>query len=209
MDAQLKALKVVDLKTILAAAKVTIPAKANKADLVARILASPDALHVFNSQNANPAPASVPQGAAVSSQSVPSDAQDVPDSPATSATLQSTPAADPVESKSVPAPQPVTVAPATTVDEDDELAKVKARAKRFGLEEPTALPKPLDKSPKKNAKSATPAAATATKNKRQPETVDPEEEERRRKRAARFGTGPAVDVEEEERRKQREARFTK
>ncbi|KZS98555.1 hypothetical protein SISNIDRAFT_481279 [Sistotremastrum niveocremeum HHB9708] len=48
MEAKLKTLKVVDLKQILTKANVTVGAKANKADLVAKILASPEALRVAN-----------------------------------------------------------------------------------------------------------------------------------------------------------------
>ncbi|KAF8894906.1 hypothetical protein CPB84DRAFT_1848410 [Gymnopilus junonius] len=47
MDPKLKALKVVDLKAILAKANVPVPAKANKNDLVARIQASKDALAAY------------------------------------------------------------------------------------------------------------------------------------------------------------------
>ena len=61
-----KALKVVDLKDILAKASVAVTGKANKPDLIAKILASPDAVAVYNqlhgggaaelSQGASPAP---------------------------------------------------------------------------------------------------------------------------------------------------------
>ena len=44
MDAKLKALKVHDLKAVLARAQVSAPARATKSDLVARILAGLDAL---------------------------------------------------------------------------------------------------------------------------------------------------------------------
>lgn len=56
-DAKLKSLKVVDLKDILAKASVSVPAKANKQDLITRILASPAALEVYaKQQNPNAAP---------------------------------------------------------------------------------------------------------------------------------------------------------
>lgn len=42
-----KALKVVELKEILTKAGVTIPAKANKPDLIAKIIETPAALEVF------------------------------------------------------------------------------------------------------------------------------------------------------------------
>ena len=47
MDAKLKALKVHDLKAVLARAQVSAPARATKSDLVARILASPPALDAY------------------------------------------------------------------------------------------------------------------------------------------------------------------
>jgi len=47
MDAKLKALKVVDLKSILATASVSVPAKATKSDLIARIQASKPALAAY------------------------------------------------------------------------------------------------------------------------------------------------------------------
>jgi hypothetical protein len=49
-EAKLKSLKVVDLKDILAKASVSVPAKANKQDLIARVLANPAALDVYNKQ---------------------------------------------------------------------------------------------------------------------------------------------------------------
>lgn len=55
-----KALKVAELKDILSKAQVMVPGKANKADLIARILASPEATLVFernlgsNAQSATP-----------------------------------------------------------------------------------------------------------------------------------------------------------
>jgi SAP domain-containing ribonucleoprotein len=47
MDAKLKALKVVDLKAVLAKAQVQAPAKATKADLIARIVESQAALDAY------------------------------------------------------------------------------------------------------------------------------------------------------------------
>ena len=44
---KLKALKVVDLKQILSKAGVSVPAKANKSDLISRILSSKQALDVY------------------------------------------------------------------------------------------------------------------------------------------------------------------
>ena len=63
-----KALKVVDLKDILSKAQVSVTGKANKPDLIAKILASQQAIDVYNqlhgggsaqpSQDASPAPTS-------------------------------------------------------------------------------------------------------------------------------------------------------
>jgi len=44
-------LKVADLREILQKASVPIPAKSNKADLVAKILATPAAVEAYNNQN--------------------------------------------------------------------------------------------------------------------------------------------------------------
>lgn len=46
-ELKLKALKVVELKDILSKAGVSAPAKANKQDLIARIVANPAALDVY------------------------------------------------------------------------------------------------------------------------------------------------------------------
>ena len=61
-----KALKVVELKDILAKAQVTITGKANKADLIQKILASPDALAIAQGPSdpvpeQNTAPATQPE----------------------------------------------------------------------------------------------------------------------------------------------------
>lgn len=47
MDAKLKSLKVADLRTILTNAAVSFPAKATKADLIARIQASQEARDAY------------------------------------------------------------------------------------------------------------------------------------------------------------------
>ncbi|KAL5507605.1 hypothetical protein ACEPAH_7061 [Sanghuangporus vaninii] len=48
MESKLKALKVVELKDLLTRAEIPIPAKANKPDLIAKIIDSPAALDVFD-----------------------------------------------------------------------------------------------------------------------------------------------------------------
>ncbi|KAF8756930.1 hypothetical protein RHS01_04070 [Rhizoctonia solani] len=63
MEAKLKALKVAELKEILTKSSTPIPTKANKADLIAKILATPDALKLAGGGEAAasaPAPAALP-----------------------------------------------------------------------------------------------------------------------------------------------------
>ncbi|CAE6475899.1 hypothetical protein ACGC1H_007266 [Rhizoctonia solani] len=62
MEAKLKALKVADLKEILTKSSTPIPSKANKADLIAKILATPDALKLAGGDPvpAEAAPAEAP-----------------------------------------------------------------------------------------------------------------------------------------------------
>ncbi|CAE6459251.1 unnamed protein product, partial [Rhizoctonia solani] len=52
MEAKLKALKVADLKEILTKSSTPIPSKANKADLIAKILATPEALKLAGGESA-------------------------------------------------------------------------------------------------------------------------------------------------------------
>ena len=47
MEAKLKALKVVQLKEILTKSDVSFPSRANKSDLISKILDTPAALHAF------------------------------------------------------------------------------------------------------------------------------------------------------------------
>jgi SAP domain-containing ribonucleoprotein len=56
-EQKLKALKVVELKDILSKAAVSVPAKANKQDLIARILANPAAVSVYKKLQNPAAPA--------------------------------------------------------------------------------------------------------------------------------------------------------
>lgn len=48
MEAALKNLKVVDLKAILSQADVQVTTKANKNDLIAKVIANPKAVDVYN-----------------------------------------------------------------------------------------------------------------------------------------------------------------
>lgn len=64
MEARLRALKVVDLKNILARAQLALPPKANKPDLISKILDSQPALDVYEELHGSgntPRPASTPQ----------------------------------------------------------------------------------------------------------------------------------------------------
>ena len=75
-----KALKVVDLKDILAKANVAVTGKANKPDLIAKILASPEAIEVYNN-NYGPAPAHPAQDASASTKNAPQKSEAVRDPP--------------------------------------------------------------------------------------------------------------------------------
>ncbi|RDB25425.1 SAP domain-containing ribonucleoprotein [Hypsizygus marmoreus] len=183
MDAQLKTLKVVDLKAVLAKAQVHVPAKANKNDLVAKILASPVAIDVYKQLYDSDDLLAPPEDVDWSTEQE-----------------QQKPAAEP------PAPIPDAV-PATTVTtpstEDLEAEKRRKRAERFGIPLVEA-PKPRparapnasavpDDTKNLEARGARFGTNTATTKRPAPtENVDPEEAEKRRKRAERFGTGPAA-----------------
>ncbi|KAH9855216.1 hypothetical protein C2E23DRAFT_724870 [Lenzites betulinus] len=231
-----KALKVVDLKDILTKASVAIPSKANKPDLIAKILASPAAVDVYNQQHgtssgaAKPAPKAQEKPPAVlSPHSAPA-----PPSPAKAANPAAT--APPAAAKPVSQAAPKQAAlessndsaPSSTLDsdgeatkapEDEEAERRKARAARFGIPvvEPTK-PKEKRSKPVANGKAAKGAAPSS------------EDAEKLAARRARFGikdpipdaaksTGtsngrkrpapPSEPVDEEElaRRKRRAERF--
>ncbi|KJA27800.1 hypothetical protein HYPSUDRAFT_197959 [Hypholoma sublateritium FD-334 SS-4] len=186
MDAKLKALKVQELKAVLARAQLTAPARATKSDLVARILAAPPALAAY-------AAIYPPDDLLAPPEEVDWDADQPEPAPVV---VAETPAPAP-KAAPVPAPTPTTT---TTVD-DPELAARMARAARFGIPvvEPAAAPAPKKApagvDPKAlEARAARfglkPAAAPADKRKRgapPAEVVDEEELARRKKRAERFG----------------------
>ncbi|KAF9484446.1 hypothetical protein BDN70DRAFT_928323 [Pholiota conissans] len=217
MDAKLKALKVADLKAVLAAAHVPVPAKATKTDLIARIQASPPALAAYN--------ALYPQDDLLAPPEVVDWNEDQPE-PEPAPVVVAAPASPPKPAPaSAPAPvaatpvDPPVVAPVTAsaADVDPEVEKRRQRAARFGI--PFVEPKPQ---PEPRKKAGAPVRAPSPT--KAPPGVDPKKLE---ERAARFGikpgttTDPAdpksrkraapaaqeLDPEELERRKKRAERF--
>ncbi|KAG7443580.1 uncharacterized protein BT62DRAFT_318297 [Guyanagaster necrorhizus] len=200
MESKLKALKVVDLKAILATASVSLPAKANKQDLINTILASQPALDAYNTLHDVPTevdPPKVPENKPEPPKAKPAEPPKLPP--------KAEPAVEPT-ADAPPASEPSVVEPAAVAPVDLELEKRKKRAARFGI--PLVEPKP----DRKNAsRKKLPAAAD-----------DPE---RIKSRAVRFGVtakptssppskrkAPAtvteeVDAEELARRKKRAERF--
>ncbi|KAK7692673.1 hypothetical protein QCA50_004306 [Cerrena zonata] len=183
MDASLKALKVVELKDILQTAKLSLSGKQNKADLISKILASPQAIETYNAKY-KPNVAVPPSQPAQQPEPVPAESvTTVDDRSQTEETLpEPTPAKitpQPATSAPTPAtstttttdvtaqPTPGSTTPTGPTPEDIELEKRKARAARFGI--PLVEPK---SAPAKRA--AKPAGRT----------VDPE---KLAARAARFG----------------------
>ncbi|KAI0958708.1 hypothetical protein AcV7_004443 [Taiwanofungus camphoratus] len=156
MESKLKALKVVALKDILAKASVSAPSKANKQDLINKILATPAAINVYNAQHASSKPVSAPRQTPSPPKPAPLPAQNhqslVPPKDAASATPtaqapEKPPASSPTRPVSAAPPATKATAstsstakdpspresPATDGTEDEELEKRKARATRFGL----------------------------------------------------------------------------
>ncbi|PCH43705.1 hypothetical protein WOLCODRAFT_104009, partial [Wolfiporia cocos MD-104 SS10] len=244
-ESKLKALKVVDLKHILARAAVPVPSKSTKPDLIARVLASPAARAVYDAQfgaakdtqpdpprsKNDPAPAddllAPPEDLDWSPDADPT--QGAPPASAPSSSVKATPAS-PSPPLSKPASTAASVAPSAPEAspalpaEDDELARRKARAARFGiaLVEPKPGPVPKGKTPKPADKTGGAAGAKAAKG---PSALT-DDPEKLAARAARFGIAPpsaadasksiptsgkkraappvdAVDAEELERRKKR------
>ncbi|TFK44608.1 hypothetical protein BDQ12DRAFT_717744 [Crucibulum laeve] len=218
MESKLKALKVVDLKNILATAGVAVPAKATKPDLITRILASQPALDAYdalypsrNSQHAATVPISQPakQPApppAPSPKPPPSAAKQLP--PAPQADYVPAPASESTDSSAPPQDDAPT---------DPELEKRRQRAARFGIPivEPTKQPTAKQSRAKDIARNGAPNPVKT------PIIDDPE---KLQARAARFGieakaaaapktsqkrAAPVeqVDAEEQERRKKRAERF--
>ncbi|KAH8107494.1 hypothetical protein DFH11DRAFT_1549512 [Phellopilus nigrolimitatus] len=206
MESKLKALKVVDLKDVLTRAGVSIPTKANKPDLIAKIIASPAALSVFDEIHGSgvkapgvstPRPVAAPAAPAkvemqtkvketenatgddplvrvqpenaVKPPSTTSSAKSKPASaaptivsttsvktPKSTTTLSNPASVSPAAAQSAPQEE----APAAAITEDEETARRRARAERFGI--PFVAPKKTS-TQTKAAKPTAPKAAAAAK----------------------------------------------
>ncbi|RPD78245.1 hypothetical protein L226DRAFT_531594 [Lentinus tigrinus ALCF2SS1-7] len=191
MESKLKALKVVDLKDILSKANVAITGKANKQDLIAKILASPDAVDVYN-QIHGPTPAQTSENPSAATESSPATSEPPPKAsaptskakaaPAPAASSQTAPEAAPAPSSPKKAEEPSTNGDAVKPPEDEEAAKRRARAERFGI--PLVEPKPTPLPTKKGKPAANGKNAKATRQ---------DDPDKLAARAARFGTKPKSD----------------
>ena len=138
MDAKLKALKVVDLKHILSSASVSVPAKATKNDLIAKILGSKEALDAHAKLYPPDDLLAPPEEYATRSLLIyiltfsrVDWNVDQPESAVEATPAPAPPPAKPTStSAAAPAPATTTEAPA---DADPELEKRRQRAARFGI----------------------------------------------------------------------------
>jgi len=232
-EPKLKSLKVVDLKDILAKAAVSVPAKANKQDLIARVLASPAALDVYNKlQNPNASSSAAPtatddllappedfdwEGDEAGPPDAPPTKEAPSNKPPPTVSAKTTKPMSKAAAKPAPssAPTPVVTSETEPADGavvvDEELEKRKKRAARFGV--------PLVETPKPHTSPAK-RALIAPRNVTTP-TGPTDNPVKLQARAARFGINrPAepiigkkrlveevVDAEELEKRKKRAERF--
>ncbi|KIJ49569.1 hypothetical protein M422DRAFT_27938 [Sphaerobolus stellatus SS14] len=210
MESKLKTLKVAELREVLQKAAVAIPAKANKADLVAKILASPAALEAYKKQYSTDKPAiaaevpkepevsAVPDddllappeqfdwdpatGASSSTAPAASETKAEPEKPAPAATPASTGKSALVAEKPAESTAATTAATAAiTAEADEELEKRKKRAARFGIPVVEPKAKPTPKQPApKPANGAKPV-------KNGKPILTPEDQAKLEVRAAKFG----------------------
>ncbi|KAI0342057.1 hypothetical protein BDW22DRAFT_1358183 [Trametopsis cervina] len=229
MESKLKALKVVELKEILSKAQVAVGGKANKADLIAKILASPQALAVLEGNSSSSPAQSTPAPVAQPAAPQPSVNSASPSSAATLAPVSkvapesAATSAPTLPPKSKAAPPETSVTETSTVDgaqgeeEDPELAKRKARAARFGIPlvettktTPSAVPR-AERAPKAAKVTIAPELLDARAKRFGIQTTDPATQTktsasgRGNKRSA--PATETVDPEELERRKKRAERF--
>jgi len=216
-EGKLKSLKVVDLKDILSKASVSVPAKANKQDLIARILASPAALDVYNRlQNPNASTSAAPVSAtatddllappedfdwegdetgpadALPAKEAPTNKQPAPVS-AKTAKPPSKAAAKPTPSPKKPGPAPVAAPSATPVTEPADNVAVIDEELEKRKKRAARFGVPLVETPKPRP-SPTKRASNAPRNAATP-TAPLDNPDKLQARAARFGTGkPAEPV---------------
>ncbi|KAJ4494082.1 hypothetical protein C8J55DRAFT_175532 [Lentinula edodes] len=233
MEAKLKSLKVVDLKQILTRASAVPAGKANKADLIAKIIATPAAVDAFNALHpSKPALPShddllaPPEDLDWTVDEAPPSKLDVAASESTIETLAPLAAelaTAPISAQdTAPEPQVANTTGSTSHPADTELEKRKQRAARFGIPlVETKTKQTLATAIKTNATTTQPSDA---------EKIKTRAERFRLKIAANGKTGPSkdnqtspgskrkrgvvapppeveVDLEEVERRRKRAERF--
>ncbi|TDL24324.1 hypothetical protein BD410DRAFT_786440 [Rickenella mellea] len=179
MESKLKALKVVELREILTKANVEIPSRAHKPDLIAKIIASPKAIEIFNGSNADGASSS--PGAAPSATPTVLPQNDVASVP--------TVAMSQLSSKDTLTPPETSLAP-KAVEPRKPTSTNKTNAT---VPKASTIPVTPDVVEKSSLHPAAPAptsvsgdSATANAPQEVNNVVD-EQLERRRKRAERFG----------------------
>ncbi|KAF8828963.1 hypothetical protein HHX47_DHR3000689 [Lentinula edodes] len=216
MEAKLKSLKVVDLKQILTRASAVPAGKANKADLIAKIIATPAAVDAFNALHpSKPAPHShddllappeeygLPLFNAAHSPDFPLEisldwtVDEVPPSKSDEAASEpttETPAplaaeltTAPISAQDIaPEPQVANTAESTSYPADAELEKRKQRAARFGI--------PLvETQPRQRLATAIKTNVTATQPSDDAEKIKARAERFGLKIAANGKTGPSKD----------------